>query len=591
MRKKSLSTILLCIWGFSTYSQEANQESIFNTIKNNLSVSYESNSQWYLNDSKFGDFEEDEHLRTTNFLRLDYKISDHFSAGIQLESYAPKNLLNNSNLYDKDLGLATYYLQYKTKSIDLTFGHYYVQFGNGLILRTWEDRALGINTALFGAKMVLTPINPLRITTLFGRQRKGFDLSEGELFGIDTELDISSAFNILPSSNLILGLSYVGKKENYSNSEAQNSDNLPDLINSFSARLNFSNNNFYTDFEYVLKSKDVRLNNIIPNRVSFAENQTFDGNAISWTSGYSQKGFGVSYNFRRLENMRFFSERSFGNANNNPTNQLSVNYLPALSKQHDYTLANIYLYQSQPGLFIENYEFPLIKAGEIGQFIDLFYNFKKGSTLGGKYGTKLNLNLSYWASLANQYSDPNGIPYFASDDLTYTTEFLNFKNKLYNDLNIEIRKKWSQQLSSIFTYINFFYDKSYLESKADGSKVRAWIGVAESTYKFSNGKSFRLELQHLSTNDDARNWMGGTIEYFFNSKFGLYLNDSYNYEESKNPQDTKIHFFNIGGSYAKGSSRLGLNYGRQRGGLLCVGGICRPVSQNTGLTLNFTTAF
>ena len=115
--------------------------------------------------------------------------------------------------------------------------------------------------------------------------------------------------------------------------------------------------------------------------------------------------------------------------------------------------------------------------------------------------------------------------------------------------------------------------------------------MAESTYKFGGGKSFRLELQHLSTNDDARNWMGGTAEYFFNSKFGIYLNDSYNYETSNVPTDTKVHFYNFGGSYVSGASRLALNYGRQRGGLLCVGGVCRQVSPNTGLTLNFTTTF
>ena len=587
---RNLFTLCLCAAGIIAHSQE-NKASFFNTLKNSLTISYESNSQWYLNDSKFGDFEEEEHLRTTNFLRLDYTVSDRLTAGIQLESYAPINLLNNSEIYDKDLGLATYYLQYKTKSIDLTLGHYYVQFGNGLILRTWEDRALGINTALFGAKMVFSPNNALRITTLYGKQRKGFSLSDGKIFGIDTELDFTNALNILPSTHLSLGFSYVGRQEHYNDTGNHSDEDVPNLVNSFSARINFSNNNFYTDFEYVTKSGDVRLNNIIPNTVSFSESQTFAGNAISWTAGYSQKGFGVSYNFRRLDNMRLFSERAFGNANNNPTNQLSVNYLPALSKQHDYTLANIYLYQSQPGLFIENYESPLIKAGEIGQFVDLFYNFKKGTLIGGKYGTKLNVNLSYWASLANAYSDPEGIPYFASDNLTYTTEFLNFKNKLYTDLNVEVRKKWNRRLSSIVTFINFFYDKSYLESKADDSKVRAWIGVAESTYKFSRGKSIRLELQHLSTNDDARNWMGGTLEYFFNSRFGVYLNDSYNYEDSKNPQDTKIHFFNVGGSYTKGATRLALNYGRQRGGLLCVGGICRPVSQNTGLTLNFTTTF
>lgn len=114
---RNLFTLCLCAAGIIAHSQE-NKASFFNTLKNNLTISYESNSQWYLNDSKFGDFEEEEHLRTTNFLRLDYTVSDRLTAGIQLESYAPINLLNNSELYDKDLGLATYYLQYKTKSID-----------------------------------------------------------------------------------------------------------------------------------------------------------------------------------------------------------------------------------------------------------------------------------------------------------------------------------------------------------------------------------------------------------------------------------------------------------------------------------------
>ena len=199
--------------------------------------------------------------------------------------------------------------------------------------------------------------------------------------------------------------------------------------------------------------------------------------------------------------------------------------------------------------------------------------------------------MSYWANLASNYSDPTGIPYFVSDNLTYETEFINFKNKLYSDLNFEIRKKWNKRLKSIFTFINLYYNKSVLESKADNSTVRARIGVIDVTYKFGKGKSLRLELQHLSTNDDARNWMGGTVEYFYNSKFGVYVNDSYNYEDSKIDQDTKIHFFNLGGSYTKGSSRFAINYGRQRGGLLCVGGICRPVSQNTGVTVNFITTF
>ncbi|MDA9970394.1 DUF6029 family protein [Flavobacteriaceae bacterium] len=593
---KHILTVLVFFISVAIYSQETETKSSFNEIKERVHASIESNGQWYLNDEKFEDIkkEEDERLRANSYLRIDYQISERFSSGFQLESYFPEPLLNYSKIFDKELGLGTFYLNYKTKKLDITLGHYYVQFGSGLQLRAWEDRALGVNNALRGGKVVYDPTNYLRLTALYGKQRKGFDVSDSDIFGFETQFDLADAFQLESLNSFQLGLSYVGKQESYKRDPAvvgQPAFDIPELINSFGAHLDLEYKNIYTNFEYIIKSKDARLNNFIPNIVSFSEKALFDGNAITWNIGYSQKGFGIGSTFRRLENMRFFSQRSALNLNNNPTSQLSMNYLPALTKQHDYTLANIYIYQAQPGLVIENYESPLIKSGEIGESVDVFYKIKKGSLLGGKYGTKLSLNWSYWANLTTSYSDPSGTLYFTGDDLTYETELLNFDDKLYSEINAEIRKKWSPKLKSIFTYINLNYNKGFLESKGADDFVNAWIGVAESTYKFQGGKSVRLELQHLSTNDDARNWAGGTIEYFFNSKFGIYLNDSYNYEESKITENTKIHFFNLGGSFTKGSTRVGINYGRQRGGLLCVGGVCRPVSKNTGVTLNFVSTF
>lgn len=55
--------------------------------------------------------------------------------------------------------------------------------------------------------------------------------------------------------------------------------------------------------------------------------------------------------------------------------------------------------------------------------------------------------------------------------------------------------------------------------------------------------------------------------------------------------DDQIHYYNFGGSYSKGSTRFSLGYGRQRAGLICVGGVCRFVPQNTGLTMTLTTNF
>ena len=597
MNKKYFLLLMVAFCYCITFSQNTenflNNTSSFSQLINNFSGGLESNGQWYLNDPKTGDFEEEQNIRANSYLRINGFFLKNFTVGMQVESYAPKPLLNYDRQFDKELSLAQYFINYKTNKIDATAGYFYAQFGSGLILRAWEDTALGLNNSIRGGKVIYTPFEFLEVTGLYGSQRRGFDVSDSDIMAFNTELNIDNLLKSDFFDELSIGLSYLNRNQEYiSPIDEVNLDmvDIPKNIGLYSARLGVSFKDIYTNIEYVYKGRDTRLNNIIPNIVSFSENKLFDGNAVLFNLGYSAKGFGINYTFRRLENMSFYSQREDGNLINNPTNRATVNYLPALTKQHDYTLANIYLYQAQPGLSVENYESPRVKAGEIGNQIDVFYKIKKGTALGGKYGTKISANFSYWAALNVEVSDPDGVPFFSSDNLTYKSDFLNFKNKLFTDFNIEIKKKWSRKLSSIFTFIDLYYNTDYLV-EANGSDINAWIGVAESTYKFGKGKSIRFEAQHLATNDDSRNWVGGTLEFFFNSNFGAYFNDSYNYEDSPVEENRKIHFFNLGGSFSKGATRIGLNYGRQRGGLICVGGVCRPVNKNTGVTLNLNTSF
>ena len=53
----------------------------------------------------------------------------------------------------------------------------------------------------------------------------------------------------------------------------------------------------------------------------------------------------------------------------------------------------------------------------------------------------------------------------------------------------------------------------------------------------------------------------------------------------------KTNFFNLGASYTKGATSIGLNYGRQRADLLYVGGVCRFVAEGKGLTATLTMTF
>ncbi|WP_053990218.1 DUF6029 family protein [Mangrovimonas sp. TPBH4] len=532
-----------------------------------LSGGLESNSQYYVDDSKTGDFMEEDHFRSNNYLRLNYTYKNWFG-NVQVESYEPRALLNYYPKYEgTDLG--TFSFGYKSQKLEVTMGYFYEQFGSGLVLRTWEDRQLGINNALRGGRVTYRPFDAVEVTALYGRQRDGFEVSRGDVYGFNAELGLGTFLNF-ESTGLDFGFSYVGR---YEELDIEN-PNFEPMTNTFSTRLDFTEGNFYASGEYVLKGEDV-----YQELGRLSEDTYFDGNAFLLNLGFAQSGLGVDATFRRMENMTFYSQRDQGQYGNNPYNQDVVNYLPALTKQHDYSLTNIYVYQSQPKLAFN----PLTKAGEIGGQIDVYKKFNRGTLLGGKYGTKIAFNYSNWYGLGGE---------FDVVEKTYESGgFFDFDKKYFREVSLEVRKKISSKWSTIVTVVDTYYNTKYVEERAGEANV--FVAVAEATYKFGSGKSVRIEGSHLWSDDKdhdrAKNWAGGTLEYNFNSKFAIFATDIWNYG---NPdEDRQIHYYNFGGSFTKGATRIGASYGRQRGGLVCVGGICRYVPQNTGFTLNIATAF
>jgi len=540
-------------------------------LLDNLSIGLESNTVWYNNDSETGDFfdtannDSDKHIRSNSYLKIDYNFLESFTASVQIESYEPFALLNYSKSYE-GTNLGTYSLNYRNSKLNITAGHFYSQFGSGLVLRNWEDRQLGINNALQGGKIVYDPVSFISLTALYGKQRVGFTTSEGEIFGFNSELDAASIFDF-KNTSLEIGLSYVGRKEETTFLEPS----FNELTNSLSGRVDYYQNNFYSNAEYVIKSDDaIKQGGQLSNRL------VKPGNAFLFNTGYSKRGFGIDATFRRLENMNFFSER---NAAGNVFNESSINYIPGLTKQHDYLLTNIFVYQAQSTVNLDTSQ-----SGEIGGQIDLFYKIKKETFLGGKYGTKIAFNFSYWAGLDGDYIQDNPDAGILPN---YEVGLLGFGKKYFSDFSIEIRKKWTPKWRSIFYFVNQSYNKKVVEGS--GAMINSNIGVIESTHRLGNGKSIRLEVQMLNSDSTKHDWTGGTIEYNINSRFSVYANDIYNKGSDTNTE--KTHFFNLGGSYTKGATRLGINYGRQRAGLLCVGGVCRFVAEATGLTANLTMSF
>ena len=537
-----------------------NSSILHSQILKNLTSSYESYSAYYLDDSKTGDFTYEDRFRSNNYLNLKSNIGYNWNFELQIESYLPTALLNYSPNF-KDTGISTFNISYNKDNLNLSLGNFYEQFGSGMILRSWEDRSLGINNSIMGLNAKYRINDKINFTTLIGNQKKGFKYSKGYIVGFDSEFDLSKILK--NNSTFLLGISYVGR-----NDQKTKSDFYDEMTNLYSARIDYSSSYFYSNIELVNKSKN-------PIVIFGSVSDTFikEGSAILFNSGFFKDGLGLDFTFRRLENMSLFSEKE---AYGNLYNESIVNYLPAITKQHDYSLTNLYVYAAQPNVSFQSNN--LTKAGEIGIQTDLYYFIEQETFLGGKYGTNLAINASVWNNLDGTYDFSNQ---------NYETDLFGFGEKYFSEISFEIRKKWSPKFDNILLYVNQYYNKRLVEETT--SEVKSNIFVLENTYKINDNKSLRLELQHLSTKDDTKNWSAFGLEYNLSSAVSLYVTDLYNYQ---NPvKEKKIHYYNFGGSYSKGINRYTVNYGRQRGGLVCTGGICRYVPESTGLSFSITTSF
>ncbi|WP_282014933.1 DUF6029 family protein [Marinifilum flexuosum] len=509
--------------------------------KGRLSGSIESNNQIYRDDSKIGAKAPKDKFGSNNYLNLNYSYGN-FRAGIQYEAYFPPLLGYSYKLEDE--GIVHKYVSYEDKNLAITVGNFYEQFGSGLLFRAWEDRQLGLNNALEGVSIKFLPTNYMSLKAVYGKQRKYFDTGDGKIRGVDGEVNILEGLNIKGNTVFILGGGYINRYQEYTGPL----ENYPKSVNAWSARLDFTSGNSAFQMEYVNKGKDGSSlpSQIIP-----------EGSALLTNYSYTQNGLGINASFRRLKNMTFRSER------NAVDNELFINYLPANTKQHKYSLPNLYPYSTQA-------------MGEIGGQIDLVYTIKKKTALGGQYGTRISLNYSHYNKLNGTLVD--GAFYSSSDFLSLDGA------KLYRDFNVEIQKKWSRRIKSYFTFMNLEYNKGVIEGDNKGM-VKAKVFVADLLYKFKKGNALRGEIQYLNTRQDMKDWIAGSLEYNIGSRWSFFLSDMYNSGK------TKIHYINFGGSYVKNSTRFSVSYGRQKAGLLCVGGVCRMVPAASGLSFSLSKKF
>lgn len=468
----------------------------------------------------------------------------------------------------KGWGVPNIYVKAHFNNFEITAGNFYEQFGSGFILRTYEERTLGIDNSLLGGRIVVRPVQGVTVKALSGKQRRFWKLSDGLVSGADVELNVDQWFKKMSEKGtyLTLGASWVNK---YEKSEdlmvgATHKLNLPEYVNAFDVRANLQKGGLNVLAEYAWKGADPTMGSSVTGRdYSYIYRK---GNVAMLSASYSKSGMSFLVQAKRSDAMVFRSTRG-------ETSSIasSINHLPAFTMDQTYALAALYPYGTQPN-------------GEWAYQAEFGYRFKRNSLIGGKYGMNLKINYSHVHSIERKDLPGNQFDGTAKGTDGYTSAFWKWGDQMYyQDLNIQIEKPLSRSFKLNLMYMNQFYNQTIVEG--EGGMIHSDIYIVEGKYRINRKFTLRGELQYLNTADDDGDWMYGLLELSFLPNWMFTIADMYN------SGVTNVHYYQGYVTFNHGSHRLQLGYGRTREGWNCSGGVCRRVPSSKGFTLSYNYNF
>ena len=421
MKKAIYSSIALAMLAMAANAQEQGDKLTINgSIQSDILIPYKI------------DGEHTDDWGLTNTYAEVHALSKYVEAGARLE-YLEHPLPG----YEPDFkgwGVPYYYIKGRFKNVELTAGTFYEQFGSGFILRTYEERSLGIDNSLLGGRIVYQPFKGVTVKALSGKQRRYWSLNDSWVSGGDIEVNVEQWSKKMQEHGtyLMLGGSFVNKHEKNDDeifADPTHKLNLPENVNAFDVRARLQQGNFSVLAEYAQKTEDPSFDNAFPYIYR-------KGYVAMLSASYSKRGMSILLQAKRSDNMAFKSKRT------NIGTSSFINHLPAFTMDQTYALAALYPYATYPN-------------GEWAYQAELGYNFKRGTALGGKYGTNLRLNFSHVHSIERNVHDGGGV-----GTEGYGSAFWKWGDQTYyQDINVQIEKKLTRSFKLNLMYMNQRYTK------------------------------------------------------------------------------------------------------------------------------------
>lgn len=465
----------------------------------------------------------------------------------------------------------------------ITIGDVYGQFGSGLILRLYEERSLGIDNSLRGAKIDVHPYRGIHLTALGGKQRRywamyddgawGFNYRRDAALGANLELSIDEWSGAMQDedAHLTIGASWVSKYQAadtvpmgtyYHEPTTDNGTfwvypnglRTPAWVGAWDVRANLQMKGWNALVEYAGKSDDPSI--YTDYNLQEGKYKPRYGQVIMASLSYSRKGLSIIGQAKRTENMYFTSDRHLQSVSGCGF----LNHLPAFANQHTYTLAALYPYATQMN-------------GEWAVQGEIRYTFARKTKMGGKYGTTLKLNMSHVRGTTDRF-------------------FASTKDGYYTDVNLELNKKITKQWTLNAMAMYQAYNKGVIEGHGD--QIKSGIFVADAKYAVTKSIQMRGELQYLYSKLDQGQWIFALFELSMllpkSNQLMLSAQEQYCIGRGTitgSESEQGKHYYAFQATWTHGAHRLSAGYTKTRAGYNCSGGICRYVPKQEGVQIRY----
>jgi len=491
-------------------------------------------------------------------LRYNYK---GFTVFARVDAFNNSNLKNPTEA-NTSFGIGAWSVSKQTKDLTITAGYIYDQVGSGILFRAYEDRGLLIDNALVGFQLKYKLNSHITLKGMTGQQK---DNDFGSTSAADNSLltlsqryaPVIKVFNAegdynIGKAHLIPGIGFLNRTLDQASMNSivntldgyVKSAQFEPMYNMYAFTayntLTIGNFSWYAEGAYKTHEAVVNLANVLVDK---------PGNVEYTTLGYAQKGIALNVTGKRTD---FFVMRT--SPNQTLTDGL-LNWQPIVADLRPQRLMSRYSPASQ--------------------------------------------DISEMAGTADLLIAPSD---YLNSQFTYThIDDLNGQDlyrEIYGEASYRGVKSWI--FSGGAQYLE--YNQAVYDSKTL-PMLYAITPFGEVTYRFTNTKSLRFEMEYMNTKQDYGSWVFALLEYNLAPRWSFSASDMYNIKPNPASNDPNVNettlvvpsqgnnYYDLYISYTKAANRFSVAYVKQVDGINCSGGVCRYEPAFSGVRATITSSF